>query len=213
MNRGWPKKLLPPLRLCRYTMDNLKLEPPPCKGSGDTNCSILSMVQDNTPGDDSGDANVSKVLNEKPSDGLCKQESDLLKQEPGLLKKEPGLLKVEEPGMCKKEPGLLKKEPGLLEKEPGLLKKVPGAGAALPDGADVERLDDKNRVQSTEDKVAGSQQARRLGLHPSPGWVHIWLSWLGAYSDMAGLSNRVRVRVGLGLGLGLNRVYRVRVRA
>ena len=201
-------------------MDNLKLEPPPCKGSGDTNCSILSMVQDNTPGDDSGDANVSKALNEKPSDGLCKQESDLLKQEPGLLKKEPDLLKVEEPGMCKKEPGLLKKEPGLLkkepgllEKEPGLLKKVPGAGAALPDGADVERLDDKNRVQSTEDKVAGSQQARRLGLHPSPGWVHIWLSWLGAYSDMAGLSNRVRVRVGLGLGLGLNRVYRVRVRA
>ena len=84
-----------------------------------------------------------------------------------MRKNKPGLLKAE-------EPGLLKKEPGLLEKEPGLLKKVPGAGAALPDGADVERLDDKNRVQSIEDKVksiAAGQQARRVGVHPSPRWA------------------------------------------
>ena len=52
------------------------------------------MVQDKkTPSDDSdndsGDAKVSKALNEKPSD------DHLRKQEPGLLKKEPGLLKLE----------------------------------------------------------------------------------------------------------------------
>ena len=76
-----------------------KLEPP----SGDTNCSILSIVQDKkTPGDDSGDdsgdAKVSKALNEKPSD------DHLRKQEPGLLKKEPGLLKLED-RHAKKGPG------------------------------------------------------------------------------------------------------------
>ena len=79
-----------------------KLEPP----SGDTNCSILSMVQDKkTPGDDSGDdsgdAKVSKALNEKPSD------DHLRKQEPGLLKKEPGLIKLEVPGMRRRSPGAL----------------------------------------------------------------------------------------------------------
>ena len=76
--------------------------------------------------------------------------------------------------MPKKEPGLLKEEPGLRKKEPGLLKKEPGAGAALPDGADVERLDDKNRVQSIEDKVKSTvagQQARRVRMHPSPRWA------------------------------------------
>ena len=74
--------------------------------------------------------------------------------------------------MLKKEPCLLKEEPGLRKKEPGLLKKEPGAGAALPDGADVERLDDKNRVQSIKVKstVAG-QQARRVRMHPSPRWA------------------------------------------
>ena len=62
------------------------------------------MVQDKkTPSDDSdddsGDAKVSKALNEKPSD------DHLRKQEPGLLKKEPGLLKLEEPGMRRRGPG------------------------------------------------------------------------------------------------------------
>ena len=92
--------------------------------------------------------------------------------EPGLLKKESGLFKLEEPGMR------IKKEPGMREKEPGLLNKEPGAGAALPDGADTERLDDKNRVQSTEDKVKSTvagQQARRVGVYPSPRWAVVRL--------------------------------------
>ena len=66
-----------------------------------------------------------------------------------MRNKEPGMRK-KEPGMRNKEPGMRKKEPGMRNKEPGLLNKKPGAGAALPDGADTERLDDKNRVQSTE---------------------------------------------------------------
>ena len=60
------------------------------------------------------------------------------------------------------------------KKGPGVQKEEPGAGAALPDGADVERLDDKNRVQSTESKInstVAGQQARRVGVHPSPRWA------------------------------------------
>ena len=40
------------------------------------------------PDDDSGDANASKTLNEKPPDG------DLYEEAPGLQEEEPGLHKV-----------------------------------------------------------------------------------------------------------------------
>ena len=88
--------------------------------------------------------NVSKALNDK-ADGQIHQENPLL-----------GLKKV--------------RKKGLLKKEAALVKKELVAGASLPDGADVERQDNTNRVQSTEDKVAGAQQTRRVRF--SRRWVH-----------------------------------------
>jgi|TARA_B110001469_G_C9365559_1_gene191053 hypothetical protein len=88
--------------------------------------------------------NVSKALNDK-ADGQIHQEDPLL-----------GLKKV--------------RKKGLLKREAALVRKELVAGASLPDGADVERQDNTNRVQSTEDKVAGAQQTRRVRF--SRRWVH-----------------------------------------
>ena len=71
-----------------------KLEPRPEEGSGDTNCS--TMQNQMSPDNVSGDANVSKTLNEK-----------LHEEEPGQQKEE------EKPGLHTEKPGLQKEKPGL----------------------------------------------------------------------------------------------------
>ena len=51
--------------------------------------------------------------------------------------------------------------------EPAKPAEESGAGGdALADGADVENLEDTVQVVITEDKVAGSEQARHPLLHP-----------------------------------------------
>ena len=68
------------------------------------------MMSKAQPDDDSGDANASKTLNEKPPDGHLYEEA---------------------PGLQEEEPGLQKEGPGLQKEKPGL-HKVPGAQQARP---------------------------------------------------------------------------------
>ena len=88
-----------------------KLEPRPEEGSGDTNCS--TMQNQMSPDNVSGDANVSKTLNEK------------------LHEEEPEQQKEEKPGLHTEEPRLqiLKEKLGLQKEKPGL-HKVAGAQQA-----------------------------------------------------------------------------------
>ena len=88
-----------------------KLERRSDEGSGDTNCSMMQNQM--SPDNVSGDANVSKTLNEK------------------LHEEEPEQQKEEKPGLHTEEPRLqiLKEKLGLQKEKPGL-HKVAGAQQA-----------------------------------------------------------------------------------
>lgn len=95
----------------------------------------MSMMHDEilktmAAGEGSGDFNVIKPMNETPSDDhlYYNEKAHLLGKEKTSLKEKPDL---------KFKPGLLRE-----------------AGAAPPEGADFERLDDKIRIQSAKDMQA-----------------------------------------------------------
>ena len=164
-------------------------------GDGDSlgNCMQTKLTADSNV---SGDTNVSTIktdavlikpttidtdaMSTKPVGGTLAMLTnvDTLKEEPGPSKeKELGPSKEKKPGPSKeKKPGPSKekmlgpsteKKLGPSKEKPGGLQEVgPGAGAALADGADVENLEDTVQVVITEDKVAGSEQARHPLLNP-----------------------------------------------
>ena len=174
-------------------MHDFTLDVLPGDGDGLGNCMQTKLTADSNV---SGDTNVSTIktdamlikptpidtdaMSTKPVGGTLAMLTnvDTLKEEPGPSKeKELGPSKEKKPGPSKeKKPGPSKekmlgpsteKKLGPSKEKPGGLQEVgPGADAALADGADVENLEDTVQVVITEDKVAGSEQARHPLLHP-----------------------------------------------
>ena len=146
-------------------MHEITLDALPGDGDGLGICMQTKLTADSNV---SGNANVSTIKTDavliKPVGGTLAMLTnvDTLKEEPGPSKeKELGPSKEKKPGPSKE------KMLGPSTEKPGGLQEVePGAGAALADGTDVENLEDKVQVVITEDKVAGSEQARHPLLHP-----------------------------------------------
>ena len=148
-------------------------------GDGDSlgNCMQTKLTADSNV---SGDTNVSTIKTDAMLIKPTTIDTDAMSTKPvggtlamltnvDTLKEEPGPSKEKKPGPSKEKmlgPSTEKKLGPSKEKPGGLQEVGPGAGAALADGADVENLEDTVQVVITEDKVAGSEQARHPLLHP-----------------------------------------------